>query len=98
MPTLVVAVSVSAGPTWRWVGGARPWDTAGLQAALLRVIQDGEVRPVGGNRTRRVKTRFVTATHWDLEAAVDGGRFREDLYARLARWTVVVPPLRERSR
>jgi DNA-binding NtrC family response regulator len=67
-----------------------------LQASLLRVIQEREVRAVGSDRARSVVTRFVCATHRDLLADVASGRFREDLYARLAQWVVRVPPLRER--
>jgi DNA-binding NtrC family response regulator len=67
-----------------------------VQPALLRFLEDGLVRPVGGNRSRTVDTRVVCATHRDLLADVVSGRFREDLYHRLAGITVYLPPLRER--
>ena len=67
-----------------------------IQAQLLRAIEEHEVRPVGSSRTRRVDARIVAATNVELGGAVDGGEFRSDLYARLAQWTVAVPPLKER--
>jgi DNA-binding NtrC family response regulator len=69
---------------------------AGLQAKLLRVLEDGVVRPVGSNREIKTDVRVLSATHVDLAAKIGKGEFREDLYYRLARFQVRVPPLRER--
>ena len=68
-----------------------------LQPKLLRFLQEGEIRAVGSDRTRRVDVRVVAATHQMLEERVEQGDFREDLYFRLSVLPIPVPPLRERQ-
>jgi len=69
----------------------------GLQAKLLRVLQESEIRRVGDQKTRRVDARVLVATARDLEAEVRGGRFREDLFYRVNVVAIELPPLRERT-
>jgi two-component system, NtrC family, response regulator AtoC len=67
------------------------------QAKLLRVIEGGEVTPVGSVQSKRVAVRILAATNRDLQSLVEAGRFREDLYFRIQGMTLHIPPLRERT-
>lgn len=71
--------------------------TPDLQARLLRAIQDREVRPVGGGDPQPLRARILAATNHDLNAMVESGRFRKDLYYRLNVVNMRIPPLRERT-
>ena len=67
-----------------------------FQVKLLRVLQEGEIRPLGSNTRRSVDVRVLAATHRDLKEEVRSGRFRQDLFFRLATFSIAIPPLRER--
>jgi two-component system, NtrC family, nitrogen regulation response regulator NtrX len=71
--------------------------SAKTQAKVLRVLQEGEVERLGSARTIKVDVRVIAATNKNLEEEIERGRFREDLYFRLAVIPIFVPPLRERS-
>jgi transcriptional regulator with PAS, ATPase and Fis domain len=68
------------------------------QASLLRVIETGDYEPVGSNETHHCRARIIAASNWNLEDAVNEGKFREDLYYRLHVLTLHLPPLRERPK
>ena len=70
----------------------------GTQAKLLRVLQERQVLPLGSTTPRKLDARFIFATNVSLEEAAKEGRFRADLFYRLAEFTITVPPLRERGR
>src|SRR5205085_6654825 len=70
--------------------------SAKTQAKVLRVLQEGEVERLGSARTIKVEVRVIAATNKNLEEEIEKGRFREDLYFRLAVIPIFVPPLRER--
>jgi transcriptional regulator with PAS, ATPase and Fis domain len=95
------AVGAKAGLIERASGGTLFLDEVGdmpasTQAKLLRVIEQRQVRRVGGLDDRPIDVRFVAATHRDIRAMIEAGAFRRDLYFRLNGITLVVPPLRER--
>jgi len=68
-----------------------------LQAKLLRVLQEGLIRPVGSDKEYAIDVRILAATHQNLEAKVESGEFRADLFYRLETFSLSVPPLRERG-
>ncbi|HEV3204539.1 MAG TPA: sigma 54-interacting transcriptional regulator [Gemmataceae bacterium] len=74
-------------------------DTLGLeqQAKLLRVLETGEYEPIGSNRTEFCRARIIATSNWNLEEAVQQGKFRQDLYYRLHVMAFFLPPLRERK-
>lgn len=69
-----------------------------LQVKLLRVIQEGEIMPLGYHQPKKVDVRLIASTNRNLRAEVETGRFRQDLYFRINVFSVTIPPLRERTR
>ncbi|MBI3634708.1 MAG: sigma-54-dependent Fis family transcriptional regulator, partial [Candidatus Rokubacteria bacterium] len=95
------AVSDKAGLFEKADGGTIFLDEIGdmpleMQGKLLRVLQAGEIKPVGDVVTRRVRVRVIAATNRDLESALQRSEFREDLFYRFNTFTITLPPLRER--
>jgi transcriptional regulator with GAF, ATPase, and Fis domain len=68
-----------------------------MQAKLLRVLEEGEIRPLGDSNYKKINVRIISATNKDLKKEVENERFREDLYYRLNVFPIVLPPLRERK-
>ena len=68
-----------------------------FQVKLLRVLQEGEIRPLGSNQRRSIDVRVIAATNRNLEQDVRSGKFRQDLFYRLATFEILIPPLRERK-
>lgn len=68
-----------------------------MQVSLLRVLESNEIRLIGGSKTRQIECKLVIATNIDLQNAVENKKFREDLYFRLTRFDIKLPPLRERK-
>jgi len=68
-----------------------------LQVKLLRVIQEGEIMPIGYHQPRKVDVRIIVSTNRNLKAEVEAGRFRQDLFFRINVFSITIPPLRERS-
>ncbi|HTL56212.1 MAG TPA: sigma-54 dependent transcriptional regulator [Candidatus Limnocylindrales bacterium] len=68
-----------------------------LQAKLLRVLEDEMITPVGSTQSKKVEVRILAGTNAELQSDIEAGKFRQDLYYRLARFTIEVPPLRERK-
>ena len=68
-----------------------------MQVKLLRVLENGEIMPVGSSTAQKINVRVVAATNIDIQQAIHQGRFREDLYYRLNQISIAIPPLRERK-